>query len=113
MTKEHRDPLEQRAANLRRMTPGVIADLRLYPTADGGKQIAARPGWGCPCMISQKRPLSGYDAWPVLDEPLQPGEKRAGVPFVFLSPEGAEAIRKAGHFFLWEGRFIGEAAVVN
>lgn len=111
--EKHRDPLQQRAADLRRMTPGLIADLQLYSTADGGKQIAARPGWGCPCLVSQQRPLSGYDGWPVLSEPLQPGEMRTAVPFVFLSPEGADAMRKAGRFYLWEGRFIGEAVVVT
>jgi hypothetical protein len=113
MTDEQRDPLEERAAGLRRMTPGLIANVRLYPTAEGGKKIAARPGWGCPCMVSQQQPLSGYDGWPVLDEPLHPGEQRADVPFVFLSPEGAEAMREAGHFYLWEGKFIGEAVVVR
>lgn len=113
MTEEHRDPLELRADDLRRMTPGLFAVLQLYPTADGGKQIAAPPGWGCPCMVSQQYPLSGYDGWPVLDEPLEPGEKRAAVPFVFLSTEGADAMRKAGHFYLWEAKFIGEALVVS
>ncbi|MBO6768758.1 MAG: hypothetical protein JJ901_10735 [Erythrobacter sp.] len=95
------------------MAPGLIADIQLYPTASGGKQMVARPGWGCPCIVSQHEPLSGYDGWPVLREPLQPGEKRAEVPFVFLSPEGAEAMRQAGHFYLWEGRFIGEATVLS
>lgn len=113
VTDKHRDPFEQRAADLRRMTPGLVADLHFYSTADGGKQIAAPPGWGCPCMVSQQRPLSGYDGWPILSEPLQPGEKRAAVPFVFLSSEGAEVMRKAGRFYLWEGKFIGEAVIVS
>ena len=113
MTGQSHAPLEERAASLRRMTPALIADLQLYPSVDGGKQIAALPGWGCPCMVSRQRPFSGYDGWPVLSEPLQPGDKRAAVPFVFLSAEGADAMRKAGHFFLWEGRFVGEAVVVG
>lgn len=113
VTKKHPDPLEQRAADLRRTTPGLVADIQLYCTADGGRQIAARPGWGCPCLISQQRPLYGYDGWPVLSEPLQPGDKRSAVPFVFLSPEGADVMRKAGRFYLWEGKFIGEAVVVS
>jgi hypothetical protein len=62
-------------------------------------------------MVSQEQPFSGYDGWPVLDEPLLPGEERTAVPFVFLSPEGAEAVRLAGRFYLWEGGFIGEAFV--
>ena len=113
VTEKHLDPLEQRAADLRRMTPGLVADLQLYSTADGGKQIAAEPGWGCPCVVSQQRPLSGYDGWPFLSEPLQPGEKRAAVPFVFLSSEGADVMRKAGRFYLWDGKFVGEAVIVS
>lgn len=113
VTEKHRDPLEQRAAGLRRMTPSLVADLHFYSTADGGRQSAAPPGWGCPCMVSQQRPLSGYDGWLILSEPLQPGEKRAAVPFVFLSSEGADVMRKAGRFYLWEGKFIGEAVIVS
>jgi len=64
-------------------------------------------------MVSWQQPLSGYDGWPVLDEPLAPGEQRPAVPFVFLSPEGGKEMRQAGHFYLWEGRFVGEAIVVS
>lgn len=107
------DPLDERAATLKRMTPEFVANVQLYTTAEGGRQQAARPGWGCPCMVSHEQPLAGYDGWPVLDEPLRPGERRDGVAFVFLSPEGGEAMRKAGRFYLWEGKFIGEAVVIS
>jgi hypothetical protein len=63
-------------------------------------------------MVSQQRPLSGWDGWP-LDKPLRPGEQRGGVPFVFLSPEAGEIMRREGRFYLWEGRFVGEAAVIG
>jgi hypothetical protein len=64
-------------------------------------------------MVSQMHPLVGYDAWPLLgDEPLMPGEQRR-VGFWFLSPEGAETMKQVGHFYLWEGGFIGEADVVS
>jgi len=64
-------------------------------------------------MVTQTQPLTGYDGWPLLsDEPLLPEEKRR-VGFVFLSPEGAETMKRAGHFYLWEGGFIGEADVVE
>jgi hypothetical protein len=55
-----------------------------------------------------------YDGWPLLgDTPIEPGEQRR-VGFVFLSGEEAAAImRKAGTFYLWEGRFIGEAKVIG
>jgi hypothetical protein len=33
---------------------------------------------------------------------------------VFLSgKEAADVLRKAGTFYLWEGRFVGEAVVVG
>lgn len=41
-----------------------------------------------------------------------PGEQRR-VGFWFLSPEGAETMKQVGHFYLWEGNFIGEADVVS
>jgi hypothetical protein len=56
----------------------------------------------------------GRDGWPLLgDATLAPGESlRLG--FVFLSGEESAAIfRQVGMFFLWEGRFIGEAMVVT
>jgi hypothetical protein len=49
----------------------------------------------------------------LLDAPLAPGERRR-LGFVFLSGGDAAAIfRRAGTFYLWEGRFIGEATVVG
>jgi hypothetical protein len=60
------------------------------------------------------QPTVGYDGWPLLgDKPMTAGEHRR-VGFVFLSgEEAATAFRKAGRFFLWEGRCIGEAVVVH
>jgi len=65
-------------------------------------------------MVSNIEPLSGFDALPLLrDRALEPGERRR-LGFVFLSPqEAVAAIEKAGRFYLWEGRFIGEATVVS
>jgi len=49
----------------------------------------------------------------MLTEPLSPSESRR-VGFVFLSGEEAAAVfNKAGVFYLWEGRFIGEAVVIS
>lgn len=103
----------ERAEILRNMEPQLIADVRLYETSDGGKTKPALPGCGCPLMVSKMQPLTGYDGWPLLgDEPLHPGDERR-VGFVFLSPEGADTIRKAGHFYLWEGHFVGEGDVIS
>ncbi len=46
------------------------------------------------------------------DEPFEPGTERR-VGFVFLSDEGAETMKRAGRFYLWDGRFVGEASVVR
>jgi hypothetical protein len=101
-----------RAEKLRTMQPQFVADVTLYAPERGGRNSVAYPGWGCPCMVTRTEPLVGYDAWPLLgDRPLEPGAKRR-VGFVFLSEEGAEAMRQAGTFYLWEGGFIGEAKVV-
>lgn len=61
------------------------------------------------CQI-QRRPF--HDAWPLLDCPFAPGERRR-LGFVFLGgEEAASTFRNAGKFYLWEGRFIGEATVI-
>tara|TARA_R110002124_G_scaffold130531_1_gene292464 strand:+ start:469 stop:786 length:318 start_codon:yes stop_codon:yes gene_type:complete len=94
--------------------PELTADLTLYATADGGRMGALRPGFLLPCMIHQNEPLEAWDCLPLLrDDPLHPGEtKRLG--FVFMSGEkAARALREAGKFYLWDGRFIGEAVVVD
>ncbi|CAH1653219.1 hypothetical protein CHELA1G11_10605 [Hyphomicrobiales bacterium] len=55
----------------------------------------------------------GFDALVILgDRAFHPGEERR-VGFYFLSAdEAADSLKKAGRFFLWEGRTIGEAQVV-
>ena len=47
-------------------TPQLVADLTLYATNEGGKKLAAQPGYGCPCLVSKAQPLVGYDGWPML-----------------------------------------------
>jgi hypothetical protein len=106
-------PHKTRADALREMAPQLFADVVLYPTNEGGKRITVRPGWGCPCACSNSADAIFYDGWPLLDASLSPGERRR-LGFVFLSgEEAAAALRKAGKFYLWEGRFIGEATVVT
>jgi hypothetical protein len=94
------------------MTPDLVADVTLYHTVEGGKTIPARTGYRCPCMPSRTEPLCGYDARLILGEPFFPGQKRR-VGFIFTQPEAAAVMRDAGVFFLWDGRFVGEAIVVG
>ena len=104
-----------RAEQLRVAKPELIADLILYPAVPGGRQSPIRLGWGCPCSTQPARLIDGWDGWPLLgDQEMNPGESRKGVGFVFLSgQEAADVMRAAGKFYLWEGRFIGEATVVG
>jgi hypothetical protein len=97
--------------------------LHLYPTEDGGRKQPAFLGWCCPCFLEKDGPRRGveslenlpvgYDACPLIgDEPMYPGEHRR-VGFVCLFQESVEALHRAGHFYLWDGRFVGEAHVVR
>jgi hypothetical protein len=91
--------------------PDLIADVKLYAADAGGKTVPIFSGYGCPCMVSQAEPLQGWDARLVFDdEPIFPGQQRR-VGFAFCTGEGARLISEARHFFLWEGRFVGEADV--
>lgn len=96
---------------MRVLKPDLIADIWLYPTEAGGKRQPVFSGFGCPCMVSKARPWSGWDARLVFEgELIHPGQKRR-VGFAFLTQEGAQTIREARRFFLWEGRVVGEATV--
>ena len=47
------------------------------------------------------------------EQPLQPGKTRRS-RLVFLSgKKAADIMRAAGKFYLWEGRFIGEAVALG
>jgi len=93
--------------------PDLIADVRLYTSKEGGRRSAIVREYRCPCFLSMDPQQGGWDARIQLgDEPFEPGTERR-VGFVFLSPEGADAMRSAGRFYLWEGRFVGEAKVIS
>ena len=104
------------AEALRQMSPHLVADVYLYPTAEGGKKLTVQPGWGCPCSCSKSADAVFYDGWPLLDAPFAPGERRR-LGFVFLhgkyirSENIAAILRRAGTFYLWEEHFIAEAVV--
>ena len=106
-------PGETRAEAIASKAPQLVADIWLYPTAEGGRNLIAQPGWGCPCFCSKSPDSTCYDGWPILREPLAPGDRRR-VGFVFLGEEEAvPAFLRAGIFYLWDGRFIGEAKLVT
>ncbi len=91
-------------------TPDVVAEIRLYAPKEGGRKSPLIYGFVCTATRDMRQ---GWDARFQLDgKPFDPGTNRR-VGMVFLTPEGAAAIRQAGRFFLWEGRFIGEGQVVE
>ena|SRR5579872_3328643 len=104
--------MSSRSDWLRTQSPQLIADVVMYPTDGGGRKSIAYLGWGCPCTVSTSQPLIGWDAWPLLDGPLAPGDRRR-IGFVFsVGEEAAQIFKEARKFYLWEGKFIGEAVVV-
>ena len=69
-------------------------------------------GYGCPCS-KDKSQTEAWDGYPLLEAMMVPGERRR-VGFVFLSGYRAvEALASSDMFYLWEGRFIGEATIVR
>lgn len=111
-----RKAMDDRARKVNSVPPHLVADVVFYTAEEKGYGSPRLPGWGCICC-TKKFPngavIEGYDAWPQLETPLSPGERRR-IGFVFLTSgdEGAEAMRKAGRFYLWEGRYVGEATVI-
>ncbi len=104
--------LNDRAIALAKMTPHLMADVTLLSTSEGGKTKTALPGWGCPCMIDLVEKIA-YDAHPTLDSPFAPGEsRRVGMVFL-MGEEAARLMRNARRSYLWEGKVIGTAVVVD
>jgi hypothetical protein len=95
------------------MTPELIADVYLYPTDQDGKKLPIGDRFRCPCSVSKDTNRVSWDCMIVKGAPLAPGE-RGQLGFVFLSGDRAvKALTEAGKFYLWEGRFVGEATVVQ
>jgi len=105
--------LASRAKAVNAKRSELTAIVTLYSTSDGGRRSPISPGFGCPCLKSKDTSIPGWDGWPKLqDTEMCPGETRT-LGFVFLSGEiAAHELTDAGTFYLWEGKFIGEAKVV-
>lgn len=100
-----------RADFIKTATPDLIATVRLYSPEEGGRTQPVVPGFGCLCTCAKSLAVGGYDALLLLRSPLFPGETRQ-IGFALLTPEDAvPAFGTAGIFYLWDGRFIGEAIV--
>ena len=97
-----------------RMAPELVVQLTLYSTEQGGRSQPIPPGWSCPCFPTRQTNVEGWDGCPMLgDDWMQPGETRT-VGYAFLSGhEAVKALSQNEHFFLWEGRVIGEAKILQ
>lgn len=96
---------------IRTAPPDLIATVRLYSSDEGGRVKPVAPGFGCLCTRAKSLRVEGYDALLLLRSRLFPGETRR-IGFALLTPEdGVSALSTAGIFYLWDGRFIGEAVV--
>jgi hypothetical protein len=105
-----------RAEFLETAKPDLVVNLKLYATEFGGKKVPIGLGWGSPCTVQSEQGAGwvGYDGWLLLLEgPMSPGESRR-VGYVFTSgQEVVEYLRSADKFYVWEGRIIGEAKIVD
>ncbi len=102
-----------RATSLEGKQPHLTIDLVLYPTDQGGRAIEAVPGWGFVC-VQDEATRAGWDGWPLLGKrSIRPGESRRVGLFLLSGDEAASSLRSARRFFIWEGRVVGEATVVE
>ncbi len=103
-----------RADAVNRKTPHLLVDLTLYATANGGREGAIAPGYGCACWVTRDA-ATGWDGWPLLgDLWMQPGESRRVGMFIPAWDLGASELGQTSVFYLREGtRVIGEATVVE
>jgi hypothetical protein len=90
----------------------LFADVRLYAVDEGGKTQAVLDDFRCPLFVSRDTSAGGWDVrMQFTGSPFEPGtERRVGL--AFLSDQGAQAIRNARRFYVWDGRFVGEGIVV-
>ena len=90
--------------------PDLFANVSLYLPEFGGRTKPVTSDFRVPCKVSR----TATNAWDVRmyfdGGPIHAGETRR-VGLLFLTSEGEQAIRKAGKFFIWEGRIVGEGAV--
>jgi hypothetical protein len=90
--------------------PDIMASLRLYTTAEGGRKGPTPPDkLGCPFEFQGEL----FDCRLLLDEtgPLAPGAK-ATVPILFLRPDLIkDRLQIGSRFTLWEMGTIAEGVV--
>lgn len=99
-------------ARLESGSPDLTVDLYLYPTEDGGKSMPITLGYSG--VFQAKRDVAqGWDGYPLLREPMMPGEQRRVGLFLLMGREAAAELSRSSIIYLWEGRIVGEATIVR
>jgi hypothetical protein len=104
------------AEYLKTVEPHLVVELTLYPIEAGGKSLPVSLGWGSLCTIQSEKGSGwfGYDGWPLLiDRPMSRGEMRRVGYFFMRGQEAVNYLSSAEKFYIWEGRIVGEARIVN
>jgi len=96
-----------------KLTPNVMARVRLYTSEEGGRsQPIPAIQFSCPLFFQGE----GFDCRLLLDQPgigLLLGES-AVVPIKFLFPEDImPRLKKGDQFRLWEGKEIAKGEVLE
>jgi hypothetical protein len=96
------------------MKAEFTVSLYLYETDTGGRKLPISPGdpiFRCPAFTQKDKSLGGWTCFFDIGEtPMAPGETRV-VGASPLTSEGLELMREAGKFYLWDGKFFGEATI--
>ncbi len=97
--------------------PDLVCNVAFYPTAQGGRRSAIRGDlhrwFACPCKVSPED-AAVWDVRLLLEgEIINPGDRRRlGVRFLSRI-DALDAFAPVERFYLWEGRVIGEADVLQ
>lgn len=87
-----------------KISPDIYANIKLYPSSEGGRTQPIKDGFGCPAKIGE----DFFDCRIHLeDESIQPGDSRKNIPIKFLSPELVKPLLRTGDtFFFGSPKFL-------
>jgi len=100
------------------MNLGATVDLYLYPTEQGGRKSAARGSYRPIGFLRKDSTRSSVDDpdygifFQLGDVLIAPGETKR-VNCFFIHRPSFEVFMNAKKFYIWEGRFVGEATLID
>ncbi|NCP15366.1 MAG: hypothetical protein GW858_14605 [Sphingomonadales bacterium] len=106
------DIFMDRVHDLAGKTPDLIAEVRFFPSSEGGRNGPVLNGYGCPCILHREA-REGNDARFLFEQNwVEPGETVTAKLCFTFGLEAANRFRQVGRFYLWEDKIVGEAAVI-